>query len=213
MFGISRLARPGDKRVFPPLAASFPPRKQGIAREESELSKQKRLLERGIFDQLVNGKAAQAERARQTLMSDAERRLEMSELLDEPSFEYGAGVTLRISRKPSLGESTASKTEGLIPAQPVSANSGSGSQLDSEAARRAAMLTDYKAKGRGMGIRITDEMVAKAANPKKWNERSMVTWWKRNDPRCKPPSDRRIKNVLSQDPSQFWTAKPKRHPK
>jgi hypothetical protein len=39
---------------------------------------------------------------------------------------------------------------------------------------RAALISAFKAKARRQGIKVTDEMVAKAANPGKWHERSMV---------------------------------------
>jgi hypothetical protein len=41
------------------------------------------------------------------------------------------------------------------------------------AAERSALLSDFKMKGRKLGIKITDTMVAKAANPK-WNDRMQV---------------------------------------
>ena len=80
---------------------------------------------------------------------------------------------------------------------------------DPIAAERDALLTAFKAKGRGLGIRITDEMVAKAAKPGKWNDRTMVTWWKRNDSKSKPPHDKRIRAVLDGDPSRLTDDEPK----
>jgi hypothetical protein len=80
-------------------------------------------------------------------------------------------------------------------------------KLDPVAEDRKALLAAYKAKGREMGIRITDAMVAKAANPGRWNERTMVTWWKRNDLKCKPPHDRKIRAVLGRDPASNWPTK------
>jgi hypothetical protein len=81
---------------------------------------------------------------------------------------------------------------------------------------RAVLLTTFKSKGRALGIPITDAMVAKAAKPGKWNDRTMVTWWKRNDPRCKLPHDKLIRAVLGRDPSTVWPpkrAESKRMPK
>jgi hypothetical protein len=49
---------------------------------------------------------------------------------------------------------------------------------DPVAAERQATLSAFKEKGRKQEIRITDEMVAQAANPGKWNDRTMVTRWK-----------------------------------
>jgi hypothetical protein len=81
--------------------------------------------------------------------------------------------------------------------------SGKSSQQDPIAAERTNLLNSFKRKGRSSGLRITDEMVAKAAKDT-WNERTMVTWWKRNDKRCKPPHDRLIRAVLSRDPASIW---------
>jgi len=92
-------------------------------------------------------------------------------------------------------------------AEDASVNCNEGDPVANE---RAALLTDFKLRGRRQGIRITDEMVAKAANPRKWNDRTMVTWWKRNDSRCKLLHDKKIRAVLSQDPSTIWTSNSER---
>lgn len=65
---------------------------------------------------------------------------------------------------------------------------------------RRQLLAKFKERGRALGIRVTDELVAHAANPN-WNDRTMVTWWKRKDPRCKPAHDRLIRAALLKDPS------------
>jgi hypothetical protein len=70
---------------------------------------------------------------------------------------------------------------------------------------RHGLVTAFKAEGRKKGIRITDEMIAKAANQGRWNDRTMVTWWKRNDPGSGPVHDRKIRAVLNQDPASIWT--------
>jgi hypothetical protein len=75
------------------------------------------------------------------------------------------------------------------------------------AKERQSLLLAYKTKGREKGIRITDEMVAKAANPGKWNDRTMVTWWKRDDKRCSHPQDKKIRAVLARDPTSVWPSK------
>ena len=74
---------------------------------------------------------------------------------------------------------------------------------DAVAAERDGRLKNYKLRARKQSIRITDKMVAHAANPN-WNDRTMITWWKRNDTRCKPPHDRLIRAVLQKDPSSIW---------
>jgi hypothetical protein len=68
---------------------------------------------------------------------------------------------------------------------------------------RRALIDDFKAQGKQKGIKITDTMVAKAANSR-WNDRTMVTWWKRNDARCKLAHDKRIRAVFQEDPSSLW---------
>ena len=74
---------------------------------------------------------------------------------------------------------------------------------DAVAAERVRLLQNYKASGKKKGITITDKMVALAANPN-WNDRTMVAWWKRTDPKCGPPHDRMIRAVLKKDPSSIW---------
>lgn len=64
---------------------------------------------------------------------------------------------------------------------------------------RRALLAAYKREGKEHGIRITDEMVAKAAS-NTWNERTPVQRWKNNDPRCTPGDDRKIRAVLKAKP-------------
>jgi hypothetical protein len=83
-----------------------------------------------------------------------------------------------------------------------------GEQPDDDliAADRRAELAQFKLRGRSAGIRITDEMVAHAAKLR-WNDRTMVTWWKRCDPRCKLPHDKMIRSVLKKDPRELWPPK------
>jgi len=64
---------------------------------------------------------------------------------------------------------------------------------------RTLLLDRYKQECRSVGVRVTDEMIAKAASPS-WNDRTQVTWWKRNDPRSKPQADKAIRRVLSNKP-------------
>jgi hypothetical protein len=82
-----------------------------------------------------------------------------------------------------------------------------GDKADQVALERSALLRAFKEKGLRQRIRITDVLVAKAANPGKWNDRTMVTWWKRDDSRCKPPHDKKIRAVLDRDPSTIWSPK------
>jgi hypothetical protein len=108
--------------------------------------------------------------------------------------------------------STADTVENAGP-EPVLMNGGC-LPVDPVAADRTALLTAFKAKARGQSIKVTDEMVAKAAKAT-WNERTMVGWWKRNHKECKPPHDRLIRAVLAKDPSSIWqrNIEPKRQPK
>ncbi len=108
------------------------------------------------------------------------------------------GAFVQSEPKPESGASVAPNEP-----QPAAVQ-GSAVGTDTVAMERTALLTAFKAKGRSQGIRITDEMVAKAAKPGKWNDRTMVTWWKANKPRCKPPHDKKIRAVLDRDPSSMW---------
>jgi hypothetical protein len=74
---------------------------------------------------------------------------------------------------------------------------------DTVAMERQQLMKDFKAKAREQGIKVNDKMVAKKAKPE-WNDRTMVTWWKRNDKGCKLFHDRLIRAVLQKDPLSLW---------
>ena len=92
----------------------------------------------------------------------------------------------------------------ICPEKPTEQEDFLAAGVDPICADRRDLLLRFKLRGKNIGIQITDEMVAHAANPK-WNDRTMVTWWKRNDSRCKQPHDRKIRAVLASDPSSSWT--------
>lgn len=64
---------------------------------------------------------------------------------------------------------------------------------------RQRLLKAYKDECKACGVRVTDGMIAKSASSS-WNDRTQVTWWKRNDPLSKPLADRLIRNVLAKKP-------------
>lgn len=74
---------------------------------------------------------------------------------------------------------------------------------DPVAEERKSALNRFKRRGMENGIKVTDEMVARAAK-ESWNTRTMVTWWKRNDRKSQPAHDRLIRAVLSKDPKSIW---------
>jgi hypothetical protein len=136
---------------------------------------------------------------------------EAATVLDEQIGQLTAALT---NGNPPVLDSAVAQIrplEGAVAASPF----GDIGQSDSNAARfraagvdpvaqeRRAALLEFKAKGKRLGIKITDPMVAQAASPK-WNDRTMVTWWKRNDDGCKPFHDRRIRAVLAKDPAIIW---------
>jgi hypothetical protein len=49
------------------------------------------------------------------------------------------------------------------------------------------------------GVKITDQMIAKAARPS-WSERTPVQRWARNDTRSGPGDDKAIRRVLQTEP-------------
>lgn len=107
----------------------------------------------------------------------------------------------RISRQKAIPEA---KPGQIVQVEPDAGyNHGQAGGSNAVTAERQARMTEFKSRARALGIKVTDEMVANAANPK-WNDRSMVTWWKRNDPRCKRPHDKLIRSVLAKDPSLIW---------
>lgn len=66
-------------------------------------------------------------------------------------------------------------------------------------AARAARITAYKEECRRAGVKVTDAMIAKAANAR-WGDRTQVTWWKRNDKRSTAAANRLISAVLTKKP-------------
>jgi len=108
------------------------------------------------------------------------------------------------------------KTPGgeIAAASPVLLEADESKTLDDTdpdpiAAERTALMSSFRAKAKRQKIKVTDEIVAKEANPGKWHDRTMVGWWKRNDPRCRAVHDRMIRAVLSRDPASIWPPKKK----
>jgi hypothetical protein len=100
-----------------------------------------------------------------------------------------------------VGEST---WEGKTDSTPgIGVTAIDQSATDPVADERVSLLRNYKSRGRKQAISITDKMMAKATNPN-WNDRTMITRWKRNDPRCSPRHDRMIRAVLEKDSSSIW---------
>jgi hypothetical protein len=115
-----------------------------------------------------------------------------------------------------IDEPRSESAETRAPSEEEAANvSSTGDGVGRVTADRQSLLAAFKTTARGQGIRVTDDMVAKAANPGRWNDRTMVTWWKRNDDRCKTPHDKKIRALLVKEPGSIWSPsiKPKRPPK
>jgi hypothetical protein len=126
-----------------------------------------------------------------------------------PSPLETAPAIVERARQPKPSDPIQLESEGTLNWEDSNVNRN---MSDPVAMERAALLTAYKVRGKQQGIHISDAMVAKAANPGKWNERTMVGWWKRNDPRCKLRHDKKIRAVLEREPSSIWSPnlKPRR---
>jgi hypothetical protein len=93
------------------------------------------------------------------------------------------------------------------PISPVFVASAAASQDEQpheEISERSALIEGFKAIARQGGVRVTDKMIAAEANPGRWNDRTIVAWWKRNDKRSTPGHDKRIRAVLARDPLLIW---------
>ncbi len=118
------------------------------------------------------------------------------------------GASLDQSRKPTRTGSRAPRCGrawseiAALSHPPQGANAQGKIAADPVTAERNAHMTEYKSSAKAKGIKVTDKMVAKAANDE-WNDRTMVTWWKRNDPRCGPHHDKMIRAVLAKDPASI----------
>jgi hypothetical protein len=92
----------------------------------------------------------------------------------------------------------AATTEGQAVKPEPTSGSDCG-ESDAVADERTELLKTYKTECRRRGIKITDEMIAKAASDS-WHDRTPVARWKRNDPRCKRSDDLKIRMVLRNKP-------------
>ena len=95
---------------------------------------------------------------------------------------------------PAVQSDPNSQTAKSVPENPASLDKN-----ESVVAERAALIHAYKRECEERGIKVTNEMIAKAASPK-WNERTPMTQWKRNDPACSQSDDRKIRAVLTGRP-------------
>jgi hypothetical protein len=96
-------------------------------------------------------------------------------------------------------------SSGISPESGTPETEGSELRCKPVARDRTALLDDFKVKAREGGLKVTDKMVARAANPGKWNDRTIVAWWKRNDPKSTPGHDKKIRALLARDPASIWS--------
>jgi hypothetical protein len=68
-------------------------------------------------------------------------------------------------------------------------------ERESEKAERKRLRDKYKAECRAVGVKVTDEMIAKAANPK-WTSRTNIQKWLGCDPKYSGEANRLIRKVL-----------------
>lgn len=66
-------------------------------------------------------------------------------------------------------------------------------------AERTKLRDDYRAECKRAGVRVTDEMIAKAANPR-WNSRSNIQKWRSCDAKYEGGPDRKIREVFRKKP-------------
>jgi hypothetical protein len=84
---------------------------------------------------------------------------------------------------------------------PVPEGRESGCDIDSRKAARRKLRDDYKAECRNLGVKVTDGMIAEAANPptpnnKGWQSRSNIQKWIACDSKYEGKPDQRIRNVF-----------------
>jgi len=81
----------------------------------------------------------------------------------------------------------------------------SGSGTESRKAERKKLRDDYQSECKRHGVNVTDEMIAKAANPttannKGWSSRSNIQKWLACHPKYEGKPDQRIRNVFLKKP-------------
>ncbi len=125
-----------------------------------------------------------------------------------------AGPTMDAESNLSGDESTNAEPTPFVPSglqPPEEANEDKA--IVSVKADRTKLIEDFQAKGKanGMKKKITHKMIAHAAN-RKWNDRTTVTWWKRNDEQSTITHDSKIRAVLMNDPAELWPELMPDHP-
>ena len=70
---------------------------------------------------------------------------------------------------------------------------------DPVAVERSALIQAYKSECWKRGVKVTNEMIARAASDS-WHDRTPVQRWKRNDSRCTPADDVKIRAILKKRP-------------
>ena len=101
--------------------------------------------------------------------------------------------------------------EQQIPREPA-APEGVGPDINGRKSERKKLRDDYKAECKQAGVRLTDEMIAMAANPrtstkKGWTTRDPIQKWLQCDPKYDGEYDRLIRKLFRNKPHL-----PKPHP-
>jgi hypothetical protein len=82
---------------------------------------------------------------------------------------------------------------------------GVGPDINERKAERKKLRDDYKAECKRAGVKVTDVIIAEAANPttpnnKGWHSRSNIQKWLACDPKYEGTPDQRIRNVFLKKP-------------
>jgi hypothetical protein len=87
--------------------------------------------------------------------------------------------------------------------------------VDSVRENRRALLESYKRECLDNGVRVTYEMIAKSAN-RRWNDRTPIDRWIRNDSRSTETDDKLIRKIFSTETASaeiVFPACPHGHPR
>jgi hypothetical protein len=98
---------------------------------------------------------------------------------------------------PDRERSTESPTAPALPATETQVIGSA--DLEAQKAERRHLRDEYGAECRRRGVRVTDEMISSAANPR-WKSRTQVQKWLACDPRYDGEVDRLIRAVFTKKP-------------
>jgi hypothetical protein len=105
------------------------------------------------------------------------------------------GTATASDENPNAEDRERAQPEPCAPMTP----GGVGPNINGRKAERKKLRDDYKAECKQSGVKVTDEMIAEAANPR-WHSRANIQKWLACDPKYDGVPDGKIRKVFRDKP-------------